>query len=252
MQHKIIHINEKKMSGRYDKIQLALNIPVIAAAAALIIIVNVVMKAVTAPVGLYRVVIYAAFGVITYSFLVSFIITLTAKRAIPAHKRNTYIEISQGIIVFSRYEKTVITDSGKREEHIRMWVMKLTDIEDGCVKSDNIIFKGKARYFCMPADWLRYTVSSGGRIEFERWWNDEYGGENIHEVKIHDDYTFSERIVKRVLLCAERERIDEKRREDFKKRMLELAGSIDKKKGLTLKYKDPRRMPREGIKERKW
>lgn len=252
MKHKIIHVNEKKISLRYDRIQLILNVPVIAAALALIIIINVVMRAAEPPVELYRAVIYVIFAVTSYSFLISLLITVTAKRAVPAHKRNTYIELSNGMIVFSQYEKTVVTEFGKHEEHIEMWVMKLTDVEDAYVKRNSIVFKGRARYFCMPADWLRYSIGETGRIEFERWWNDVYGGKNVQEVKIRDNYTFGERIVKRVLYCAEKERIDEKRRADFRKRMLEIAGSIDKRKGLTLKYKDTARMPREGIKNRKW
>lgn len=250
--HKLFHINEKKLAFRFDRMQLILNIPVFAAAAALLIIVNVVMRLMSAPVEFYRAVIYALFFVTAYSFIVALLITIISTNSIRANKKYSFIEITGGSIVFSQHEKTVRTDKGKKE-YVKMWVMKLSDVEDVSASGSFLVIKGKARFFCLPEDWLTYTVNENGSIEFEHWWNDSYGGEIVHTIKIKDNYTFGERILRRILLCAEKQKITEQRREEFRRRMLTIAASMDKKRGISQKYKEPPvRLPREGIKERKW
>ncbi|MGN0691396.1 MAG: hypothetical protein ACI4K7_03500 [Oscillospiraceae bacterium] len=250
--HKLFHINEKKLAYRFDRTQLILNIPVFAAAAALLVIVNVVMRLLSAPMELYRAVIYAVFFITAYSFIVALFITVISTGSIRANKKYSFIEITGGSIVFSQHEKTVRTRKGKKE-YVKMWVMRLSDVEDVGTSGSCLVIKGKARYFCLPEDWLKYSVNENGSIEFERWWNDSYGGQIVHSVKIKDNYTFGERILRRILLCAEKQKITEQRREEFRRRMLTIAASMDKKRGIAPKYKEPPvRLPREGIKERKW
>lgn len=250
--HKIFHINEKKLAFRYNKAQLILNIPVFAAAIALLIIVNVIMRLMTAPIELYRAVIYAAFFITSYSFAVALYIAAASTHSAAANKKYSFIEITGSSIVFSQHEKTVRIRGGKKE-YVKMWVMKLIDVEDVCTSGSCLVIKGKARFFCLPEDFLRYSVNENGEISFERWWNDSYGGSIVHIVKIRDNYTFGERILQRIIFCAEKQKINEKRREEFRIRMLSIAAKMEKKRGISQKYKDPPvKLPREGIKERKW
>ena len=250
--HKLFRANEKKLAHRYNKRLLFLNIPSLAAATALLVIVNVVMRLLPSPMELYRAVFYSVNIFIAYSFGVCLAGSVISDIRLKGHRKHTYIEISDSSIVFSQYEKTVSEGGGKFSEYIKMWIMDLADVEDVYSDRDDLFIKGRARYFCLPADMLDYSVNDG-KVEFAHWWNDSFGGQNVHTVKIHDNYTLGERILKRILICSEKYRTNEQKRKEYHDRMLAIAKSIDRKKGLQPRYKEPKRhLPREGIKERKW
>ena len=70
---------------------------------------------------------------------------------------------------------------------------------------------------------------------------------------IFHPYHLAEQMTDELTACAEKQKITEQRREEFRRRMLTIAASMDKKRGISQKYKEPPvRLPREGIKERKW
>ena len=250
--HKLFHVSKKKISALCTKFVLLLNIPTAAAAVALIVIVNVVMRGASVPIELYRTVFYAVDIFVAYSFVICFLNSLICGHMTEAHGKYTYIEISDGSLVISQHEKTVygLFDS---EEYVRMWLVKLSDVEDVYSDKGCLFIKSPARLFVMPERWLRYIIDDSGKICFEHPWNEDFGGEKVDLVKIKDYYPLGERILKRILFCAEKSRITEKRRAEFREKMLSIAKRSNRKKGLTQKYKEPRiRGPREGIKNRNW
>lgn len=216
-------------------------------------ITNVVMRIVTTPLQLYRAVFYVTNVFTAYSFVVCLVSSLAATYSINGHKKHTYIEIFSDVIVFSQFDKTVKGSDNKYTDYIKLWVMNLSDVEDAYSDRGMLFVKGKARFFSMPQEFLKYSIDENGRIVFEHWWNNSYGGEDVQLVKVKDYYTLGERILQRIIFCAKKRRISEQRMAEFRERLLSIARKIERKKGLSQKYVEPpRRIPREGIKERKW
>lgn len=250
--HKLIHINKKKMAAKSDKLLFLLNLPCICVFAALVVIVNVIMRFTAPPVSMYRVVFYTAFCCTAVSFVISVIVLSSSGRKIKNSGEYTYIEITDSAVVFSEHEKSV-SDGKDYTEHIILSVIKLVDIEDAFTENGKIIVRGETKCFALPAKWLVYEISDTGKILFEREWNNTYGGETKKEARISDNFTFGDRIVKRILLCAAKCKTDERKRQEFHRKMLAAAAKVKKRTGLTQKYKEPPlHLPREGVKKRNW
>ena len=197
-------------------------------------------------------VFYGANIFTAYSFIVCTAGSIAATVGMKRHSMYTGVEIFSNAVVFSEHKKVVFTGD-EAQEYIDFYIMSLSDVEDVGSDKGTLFVRGNARHFCCPEEWVRYSAGDNGEIAFEHDWNSEFGGERVDMVRIKDYYTLGERILRRILICAERYRTDERKREQFRERMLAIAKTIDKKKGLTRKYVEPeRRLPREGIKKRNW
>ncbi|MBQ5331701.1 MAG: hypothetical protein J6K92_00350 [Oscillospiraceae bacterium] len=220
--HKMFRCDNKKLSRGFDKIMLAVNIPSLTAIAALSIIYLLIIKRVSVPDDFFRLFITCFFFTCAYSFAVSVIVAVIANLRLTGHRKYTYIEIAGEQLVISRY---VYTSSGDRglTDFRRLWVMNLSDVEQVTCTRSRIIIQGKGRFFEAPAEWLDYSAGNSGKIDFDYWWYDEYGGSEVSSASFPDSFFYAENIAQRIILHSERQKKREIRKSEFRKRMLEIA-----------------------------
>ena len=220
--HKIFHSDGKKLSRGFDKIMLAVNIPSLTAMAALSIIYLLIIRRVSVPDDFFRLFITCFFITCAYSFTVSVIVAVIANLRLRGHRKYTYIEIAGEQLVISRY---VYTSSGDRgfTDFRRLWVMNLSDVEQVTCTRSRIIIQGKGRFFEAPAEWLDYSAGSSGKIDFDYWWYDEYGGSAVSSASFPDSFFYAEHIAQRIILHSERQKKREIRRNELRARRLQIA-----------------------------
>lgn len=240
--HKIMHVDEKRLARKYNFRIFFVNLPAISVALALgaVVYIFIYKSPEPPPVFLYRAVFYSFYALSGYSFISCLIGTVISEIMIKAHKENTYIEISDSLMVVSQHMRTIFSD-GKFKHYKKMWVMNLNDVEDAVCIKNHITITGKARYFYENRDWLKYKNNENG-ISFDRWWYDSNGGKFVSSVDLIDFYIFGERIVKRILHASDKVRERARRREEFRKHMLGIAAGIKTPTGVvTEKYKPRKR-----------
>ena len=215
-----------------------INLPSIAAAAALVIIVILFKPQNEVPEAIYKAIVYGAYFCALYSFVTVFAGSVIADVLAKAHMQNTFIEIADSRMVVSQHTQTVF-NSGKFVHYKKLWVIELGEIESvSCVKNQ-IIINGKARYFNQRADWLNYSSTSQG-IDFDNWWYNSNGGIIVNEIEVTDFYTYGARIAERIRYCSDKIKAREKQRKEYRQRMLEIAAESTAEKNKSSKKKRPR------------
>lgn len=239
---KVFKVNEKRISAKYNRRIFLLNLPSISVLLSLlaIVILFVILSDGGAymPDILYQCIVYGAYFCIAYSFVVCFIGSVVSDVILKAHKEHTYIEIADAYLVVSQHSQTVFTD-GKRRSFKKLWIAKLTDIENVDFVKKHIVIYTNARYFHEDAEWLNYESTSDG-IDFDNWWYNSNGGATVDVIEVTDFYTHGERIVKRIEFCSKKITERENRREKFRREMLEIARNSKHKPGISEKYVPPK------------
>ncbi len=225
--HKLIRCSERKISRRYNLLLLALNIPSITAAAVLAVISLLIIRNFYIPDELFGIFFTVLYCASLYSFAVTLMISAVATVKINGHKKYTYMEILGEQMIVSEYTSTVYEHDGF-VDYRRIWLINLADVEQVTCTRNKIIIKGAARRIEQRADWLEYSSDELGRVDFDYWWYNDNGGDSIHSVEFKDNYTYAERAAQRIIFCSAKQKDYQLRRDEFRKRMLEIAGRKNK------------------------
>lgn len=232
---KMIRVNEKRLSAKYNRRIFLAVLPAISILISLLIIVLIfVVKLDTMPREMYRTVFYATYAAVAYSFVVCLIGSILEDILIRAHREHTYIQIADSVMIISQHCRTVFRD-WKWVNYKKMWIVKLSDVTSAECIRNHITLIAEARYFNEDASWLGYTKTDEG-IAFNRWWYDKNGGKLVSSIEITDFYTNGERIVRHILHCTNKIREREKRRESFRREMLEIAKNVKRPKKFPDRY----------------
>jgi hypothetical protein len=225
--------------ARYNRILFLVNLPSISMIIAIFIIVMLfyVRGSVSIPEIMSEYVIYGVYFCVLYSFAVCLTGSIISGIFVKSHKKHTYIEISDSCLILSEHSTTVYCDK-QLQCYKKLWVMDLNDIENVECLTGTIQITGKARYFDQKAEWLAYERTENG-VDFDNWWYNVNGGQEVHTVEIRDYYTNGERIAKRIRFCADKVTERTRKREEYRQRMLEIARNTKHKKGISDKYKPP-------------
>lgn len=221
--HKMIRSSSRIIGKRFNKAMVMANIPSMALAAAMLVISLVIIRNTRAPDLLYSLLFLSLYITLAYSFAVTLVISGLASRSIEGHKKYTYIEILGEQMIVSEFAGSV-RENGERKDYQRLWVMNLADVEQVACKRTKIVIKAKARKIEQRADWLEYVSDENGRAVFDYWWYNNGGGEDTGSVEIRDNYFYAERYAQRIIFCSEKQKETRIRREEFRRRMLEIAG----------------------------
>ncbi len=235
---KTFHINEKRLASVFDRRLFLANIPPMSLMTALLVIVIISVTAdMNIPSVIYKSIFYGTYFCIAYSLIVCIITGIFAYISIKAHKEHTSIEISDSLLIISELYQTVRCE-GKLRHYKKLWIIDLNDVEDVEYVKNYIIIHGKARYFCQDAEWLGFERTENG-VDFDNWWYDSNGGKTVDTIEIHDFYTDGERIAQRILFCRDKIAERTRRREEYRRQMLEIAKNTKHKRGISEKYKPP-------------
>lgn len=238
---KTFHVNEKIISAKYNRRLFLVNLPSLSVLVPLLAIVLIfsVFGNVSIPEAMYRYIFYGTYFCVLYSFVTCLIGSVIADISVKAHKKHTYIEISDSCLILSQHSCTRFCE-GRLRSYKKLWIIDLNDIEDVECLQNSIVITAKARYFDQDADWLGYVRTENG-VDFDNWWYNSNGGATVHSAEITDYYTNGERIAQRIRLCSEKISERTRKREEYRRRMLEIAGNTNHKRGISDKYKPARR-----------
>lgn len=221
--HKMIRCDIKRIRRRYDRLIFLLNLPSMALAAAMLIIAYVIFPNMAIPDDLYKAFFLILYICCAYSFIVTLISSVITGLREKGHSKYTYIEILGQQMVVSEYRSSALID-GMICDYRKLWVIELSDVDSVVCLRNKTLIRGKARCLEQRADWLDYEYDEKGMIHFERWWFDDNGGEQVNSVGIIDVYKYIERVAQRIIFCSEKQKKRIIRREEFRQRMLEIAG----------------------------
>lgn len=236
---KMIRVNEKRLAAKYNSRIFLASLPALSVLVSLMVITAIFIVYLDAqmPREMYAAIVYAAYGAFAYGTVVCLIGFSAESILIRAHLEHTYIHISGSVMIVSQHSRSAFLD-WKWVHYKKMWVIKLSDVENvECIRNQ-LTITAKARYFHENAEWLKYSETDEG-IAFDRWWYDENGGKTVDTVEVTDFYTYGERIARHINHCAEKTRDREQRRQAFRNEMLEIARNVKRPKGLTDRYVPP-------------
>jgi len=237
--HKMIRVNEKRLAAKYNRRIFLASLPALSVLISLLIIVLlfVVKLKTPLPQQMYRTIVYLTYGSIAYGFAVCLTGSILEDVLIRAHREHTYIQIADSVMVVSQHCRTVFHD-WKWVHYKKMWVVKLSEVENAECIRNHITLTAPARFFNEDAEWLGYSRTDEG-IAFNRWWYDSNGGKNVNGIEITDFYTHGERIVRHILHCSVKVRDREQRRARFRSEMLEIARNVNYPHKLKDRYQPP-------------
>ncbi|MDE7293952.1 MAG: hypothetical protein K2N72_05975 [Oscillospiraceae bacterium] len=221
MAHKMIRSAERVIAKRYNKLLLLLNIPSVTMAGALTIISLLIIGQMEAPPELYRMFYGVLYITLLYAFTVTAVVTAKMNRSLRGHGKYSYIEILGEQMIVSEYVSSA-RNEGELIDYKRIWVVSLADVEQVTCTERKIIIKAKARFMEDRADWLCYDDDGQGHAEFDHWYFNT-GGKQVDSVEIRDNYFYAEAAARRIIFCSERQKVREMRREEFRRRMIEVA-----------------------------
>lgn len=238
---KMIRVNEKRLTAKYNRRIFLASLPAVSMLVSLLVVVLLFVAGLgnELPQEMYRTIFYAAYAACAYGFAVCLIGSMTEEILLRAHREHTYIHIVDSIMVVSQHTRTVYR-GGKWVHYKKLWVVKLADVTNvECIRN-HLTITAEARYFNEDAAWLGYSESDSG-ISFDRWWYDSNGGKPVKSIEITDFYTYGDRIARHIRHCADKVRERERRRESFRREMLEIAKGVNHPHKLKDRYKPPKR-----------
>ena len=233
---KMIRVNEKRLAVKYNRRLFLASIPAVSIIVSLLAVVFIFVFWLNEkmPMEMYRTIFYAAYAACAYGFVVCLIGSIIEEVLIKAHREHTYIHIAGTVMVISQHTRSVFQD-WKWVHYKKMWVVKLSDVENvECIRN-HITINAKARYFNENAEWLGYSRNGDG-IAFDRWWYDSNGGKDVSVIEITDFYTYGERIARHITCCANKTREQEARRMAYHSEMMAIAKNANHPKKLTDRY----------------
>ena len=221
MAHKMIRASSRVISRRFNKLLLLLNIPSVTMGGALWVISSLVLGKMDAPAEMYRIFAGALYLTVSYAFAVTLLVTAAQNRSLRGHGLYSYIEILGEHMIVSEYVSSAHGSDGIID-YKRLWVVPLSEVEQVTCTERKIIIKAKARLMEDRADWLCYTLDEQGEADFDYWYF-ETGGKQVEQVEIRDNYFYAEAAAQRIIFSSEKQKAKEMRREEFRRRMLEVA-----------------------------
>lgn len=221
MAHKMIRASSRVISRRYSKLLWLLNIPSLTMGGALWVISELVLSNMDAPAEVYRMFYGALYLTVLYAFLVTLIVTVAQNRSLRGHSKYTYIEILGEQMIVSEYVSSARGADGIID-YKRLWVVPLAEVEQVTCTERKMIIKAKARFMEDRADWLCYTPDEMGRADFDYWYFTA-GGRQVEQIEIRDNYFYADAAAQRIIFSSEKQKAKELRREEFRRRMLEVA-----------------------------
>lgn len=243
---KTFHINEKRLSTIYNRRIFLANIPSLSVILSLLVIVALSRLSVgldiNIPSIIYKAIFYGTYFSAVYSFIVCLIGSMYADILLKAHREHTSIEISDSLLIISELGQTVRCE-GRLRHCIKLWIIDFNDIEKVEYVKNYIIIHGKARYFYEDAAWLKFERTENG-VDFDNWWYNSNGGRIIQDIEIHDYYTDGERIAQRIVFCRNKIAERTRRREEYRRQMLEIAKNTKHRRGISDKYVPPYKQKR--------
>lgn len=238
---KMIRVNEKRLTAKYNRRIFLAALPAVSMAVSLLVVVLLFVTGLDKelPQEMYRTIFYVAYAACAYGFVVCLIGSAAAEILIRAHREHTYIHISGSVMVVSQHTRAVYQD-GRWVHYKKMWVIKLADVTNvECIRN-HLTINAEARYFNEDARWLGYSETEDG-ISFDRWWYDVNGGRTVGTVEVTDFYTYGDRIARHIDHCANKIRERNLRRERFRQEMMEIAKGVKHPKRIRDKYKPKRK-----------
>ena len=105
---KTFHVNEKIISAKYNRRLFLVNLPSLSVLVSLLAIVLIfsVFGNVSIPEAMYRYIFYGTYFCVLYSFVTCLIGSAIADISVKAHKKHTYIEISDSCLILSQHSCT--------------------------------------------------------------------------------------------------------------------------------------------------
>lgn len=217
----MIRASSRVISRRYSKLIMLLNIPSVTMAGALWVISALVLENMDAPAEVYRIFAGVLYLTAAYAFLTTLLVTAAQNRSLRGHGKYTYIEILGEQMIVSEYVSSVWGADGVID-YKRLWVVPLSEVEQVTCTERKMIIKAKARFIEDRADWLCYTPDGQGRADFDHWYFSR-GGRQVEQIEIRDNYFYAEAAARRIIFDSEKQKARELRRDEFRRRMLEVA-----------------------------
>lgn len=212
------------LKNRYNGRIFLLNIPSLATACTLAAM--SVASDGTEPLLYYRFIFGITTMIIAYSFFTVLIGSYISYKRLKFNSVYTYIDVVGEYLAVSEFTNAK-WHNGKFNVYKKLWIAKLSDIEDVYYYDRDLVVLGPARLFEEPADWLEY---SRGRTkpEFHKWWYNENGGKNVHSIEIRNKFSNPERIIRVIEnSCGTMQKKEQKRRE-YREHMLKIARQLNR------------------------
>ncbi|MCM1578328.1 MAG: hypothetical protein NC078_05970 [Ruminococcus sp.] len=225
----MIHSDQRKIARRYNKLLLLLNIPSVTMGSALTIVSLLIIGKMEAPPELYRMFYGVLYVTLMYALGVTAAVTAAMNRSLRGHRLYSYIEILGEQMIVSEYVSSA-RNNGELTDYKRIWVVKLADVEQVTCTERKMIIKTKARFIEDRADWLCYCDDGQGRADFDHWYFNN-GGKLVDRVEIRDNYFYAEAAARRIIFSSERQKVREMQRDEFRRRMKEIAARNKPGKG---------------------
>ena len=215
--------SEKKLKKRYNRNLFFLNILPLAILLTLAAVIFAGRKT-PQPLSYYYALIIILTCTVGYSFFSVWVGSLIMTRLLEGHTKHTYVQILNRHLVVSRYTQTQRQD-GKPVIYKKLWIIRLTEIEDIYYYKRNVIVVAPARTLHEQADWLTYSHDRNG-VRFDNWWYDTNGGRRCGGVEIHDMFLNSRRVARTIQNASGRMLEKDAQRKQFRERMLEISKSV--------------------------
>ena len=133
-------------------------------------------------------------------------VTLELKtRAVKRNARYTYLDIQLKAFVFSRYDGEFSFD-GERVINRRLYTVDFEDFESARTEENALVIRGKIHYYKGMSHRMGYHIKDG-KIDFDNWWYNLTGWEEITELRIEN--VFEKPALIAESLAAAKKRFDE-------------------------------------------
>lgn len=213
----------KKLRKRYNLRIFMLNILPLTIVMTLLGVVFI-NKDSTQPISYYYAVSLILTASVGYSFVSVFLGSVILTQRLKYNTLHTYVEIQNRYLVVSRYYQAIHSDK-EMLVYKKLWVIKLSEIEDIYYYKKNVIVIAPTRLINGQADWLTYRYNNQG-INFDNWWYDSNGAKKTGGVEIHDMFANPQRIARTIQTASGRMQVKATEHREFRERMLKIAGRL--------------------------
>lgn len=217
---KLFRANQKKLRNRYNLRIFLLNIISVSVLGTMVVLAQMA-KENFQPISYYYGLILVLTAAVGYSFVTVWIGSLIMTRRLEGHSEHTYVQLLNRHLVVSNYKQTVRMD-GEPVVYKKLWVIRLSEIEDIYYYKRNVIVVAPARMLEQRAEWLTYTHNRSG-VRFDNWWYDSNGGKVTGGVEIPDMFLNPRRVARSIENASGKMQQKDAERREYRERMLEIA-----------------------------
>ena len=170
-----------------------------------------------------QIMVYKLLILTTSILLIILIFGLLSKyHLIKAHTKNTFVEFIGNYLVVSIHHETTFGFHKTYYKHL--YVMKLSDFENGSLKKGKITLTGKIRSFYDKADRLHYNFIDN-EFKFDEWWYDYNCLKEINNITIPNMFSSPAKILKTARNLSALEKAKIERRKQYHEQMMKRASS---------------------------